>query len=53
MNCNLIEVIQYEIIDTELLRQAHLQWEHIHSIGRARIQITKNGQEIEGLDTLF
>lgn len=45
-----IELRQYEVItDTEWLRQAHSEWGHIQSIGRARIQITKNGQASEDI----
>ena len=45
-----IELRQYEVItDTGWLRQAHSEWGHIQSIGRSRIQITKNGQASEDI----
>lgn len=41
-----IELRRYEVInDTRWLRKSHPEWGHIQSIGRARIRITKNGQE--------
>lgn len=43
-----IEARQYDVLrDVGWLRKVHPDWGHIQSIGRAHIQITKNGQESE------
>ncbi|EMB55800.1 transposase IS1548-like protein [Streptococcus mutans 1ID3] len=43
-----IETRQYEVIhDTNWLRHEHPEWGHVQCIGRARIQIDKNGKKSE------